>query len=324
MAISKELRLRPVVAFDVDGVLRVRKLKPTPEGFTRLGDEIIQDLFPAEILMHRDEYPTLFHGAPRWDEDGTSSGTDYFSVAGAQFLRSVVEDLPADAVWATTWQRWANSYFAEHLGIPHLPVAVVTLEDPDANWFRGGSPAWKSSQLSRQFDGRPLIWLDDNMPERPYERLIELRRPVDRALTLSYRVNPLTGITPEDVEKLTAWIELASTEEGQAELRQKRRDEQAAERARWAKDQRLRERRHRIFLRTLELMEELYPGQDYFNRDVARMAEHKEGLIAENISYALKRHSLKADPDELSRKLRVRGYHFKERQPDGWDEDLDF
>ena len=324
MAISKELRLRPVVAFDVDGVLRVRKLKPAPGGFARLGGELQQDLFSAEITLHRDEYPTLFHGAPRWDEAGKSEGTDHFSVAGAKLIRSVVEDLPADAVWATTWQRWANSYFAEHLGIPHLPVAVVTLEDPDANWFRGGSPAWKASQLSRQFDGRPLIWLDDNMPERPYERLEPQRRPVDRALTLSYRVNPMAGITPEDVEKITGWIELASTEAGQEQLRQKRRDEQAAERARWAKDQRRRAREHAIFERTLALMEETFPGQEYFNRDVARMAQHKEGLTAENIGYALKRHCISASAEELGRKLRVRGYHFRERQPDPDFDDLDF
>lgn len=311
MAISKELKLRPVVAFDVDGVLRVRKLKPTPEGFARLGDEIVQNLFPAEIALAQDEYPTLFHGKPRWDEDGKAIGTDYFSVEGAELIRSIVAHPQADAVWATTWQRWANHYFAEHLGIPHLPVAVVTLEDPDANWFRGGSPAWKASQLARQFDGRPLIWLDDNMPERPYERLEPQRRPVDRALTLSYWVNPMTGITPEDAEKIQAWIELASTEEGQEQLRQKRRDEQAAERARWAKDQRRRDREHAIFKRTLALMEETFPGQDYFNRDVARTAQHKEGLTAENIRYAMKRNSITADADELGVKLRVRGYHFK-------------
>lgn len=323
MVISKELKLRPVVAFDVDGVLRVRKSKPTPEGFVRLGDEIVQNLFPAEIALDRDEYPTLFHGKPRWDEDGKALGTDHFSVEGAELIRSVVAHPQADAVWATTWQRWANHYFAEHLGIPHLPVAVVTLEDPSSNWFFGGPPAWKASQLARQFDGRPLIWLDDNMPERPYERLEPQRRPVDRALTLSYRVNPMTGITPEDVEKIQAWIELASTEEGQEQLRQKRRAEQAAEAARRAKDDRRRKREHAIFERTLTLMEETFPGQDYFNRDVARMAQHKEGLTAENISYAMKRHSISTNAEELGTKLRVRGYHFKERQPDE-EFDIDF
>ncbi len=312
MAISKELRLRPVVAFDVDGVLRVQKLKPTPEGFAGLGDEIVQDLFPAEILMRRDEYPTLFHGSPRWAEDGTSSGTDYFSVAGAQFLRSVVEDLPADAVWATTWQRWANHYFAEHLGIPHLPVAVVTLEDPDANWFRGGSPAWKASQLARQFDGRPLIWLDDNMPERPYERLEPQRRPVDRALTLSYRVNPYTGITPEDVEKITAWIELASTEEGQRELREKRRRERETERRNLAQQKRRRAREREISEIVEARARELFPGQDYFIRDLVSMGSHPEGLVPENIGFALTRHSVRGDAEEIGRALRVPRFHKRE------------
>lgn len=55
------------------------------------------------------------------------------------------------------------------------------------------------------------------------------------------------------------------------------------------------------------------------------MAQHKEGLTAESIRYALKRHSLRADPEELGRKLRVRGYHFKETPPsEYYEDDLDF
>ena len=117
MAISKELRYRPVVAWDVDGVLRVRKFAPIPEGYAHLGDRPEQNLFPAEVAVERSEYPTLFHGSPRWDENGRSVHTDHFSVVGAAFLRSMVEDDKVDPVWATTWQHWADTYFADHLGI---------------------------------------------------------------------------------------------------------------------------------------------------------------------------------------------------------------
>ena len=160
------------------------------------------------------------------------------------------------------------------------------------------------------------------MPDRPYERLEPQRRVSDKALTLSYKVNQFTGITPEDVAFISEWLELASTEEGQRILRQRRRDEQAAERARRAKDDRRRNRQHAIFDRTIELMEGLYPGQDYFNLEVAQLSQHKEGLTAENLGYAMKRHSIRADPEELSGKLRVRGYHFKTARPDDIDTDF--
>lgn len=317
MTIPRELRLRPVVAFDVDGVLRVRKYEP------RIGSADVsqyhseQVLFSSEITMSQNEYPTLFHGKPRWDEQGKSTHTEHFSVAGAELIRSIVEGQTAEAVWATTWQRWANSYFAEPLGIPEIPVAVVSLEE---NYFHC-SPSWKTYQLSRQFDGRPLIWLDDNMPDRPGEDLAGQRRPIDRALTLSYRVNPFTGITPEDVEAIDSWLQLASTPEGQAELRAKHAQELKDQRAYWAKDRRRRDREHAIFERTLPLAEDLFPGQEYFTRELARMAMNREGLTAENIGYALKRNSISADPREIFSKLRVRGYHRKESRPDQWDED---
>lgn len=315
MTVSKDLRLRPVVAFDVDGVLRVHSFAPLYGGLEQPGSRPAQNLFSAEVTMEKAEYPSLFHGKPHWDEDGTHSGTEHFSVEGAELIRSVVEGSRADAVWATTWQRWANTYFAPHLGIPEIPVAVETLEPEERNWAHC-SPAWKSAQLSRQFDGRPLIWLDDNMPDRPSEDLIELRRPIDRALTLCYKVDGYTGITPEDVVAINAWIELASTPEGQKELRAERVRMLAERRAEYAKSDRRWARESRLFSQVAAKVEELYPGQSYLGRELGSMAKFKDGLTAESVGYALKRHSVQADAEELAAKLRVRGYHRKFAQPD--------
>ncbi len=310
MTISSEDRFRPVVAWDVDGVLRVQKLRtaPVPAGFTQLGKTVVQKLFPVEVLMEQSEYPTLFHGRPHWDENGQSRGIDYFSVDAASLLRTMVADSRVDPVWATTWQRWANTYFAPHLGIPELPVAVKTLEPEDRNWFQD-SPSWKSYQLSRQFDGRPLIWLDDNMPNRPSSDLTESRRPIDRALTLSYWVNPSTGITEEDAVNILRWIDLASTPEGQKQLRNKRAHELGLVRADQAKRERRWDRERAVKEIVQKRVEEIYPGQDYFCREIAALARSEEGLTDKNLAFALKRHSLQGDPAELGRKLRVARFH---------------
>lgn len=298
MALDQMLRLRPVVAFDMDGVIRVRKM----EG---LEDELI----PREITLLRDEYPEIFHGQPRWEEDGTRTSIEYFSVAGVDYLRSIAyEGSIADPVWASTWQRWANYYFARALDLPDLPVAVETLEPDELNYAHC-SPDWKTNQLARNFDGRPLVWIDDNMPDRPGEDLTQRRRPVDRAITLSYKVNPWTGITPEDVEAISSWVQTASHPTGQGYLREKRAEALRRDRARWAKDERRRSREREIFKRTLERASELFPGQDYLNRQLAAISKSPYGLTAESVGYALKRASVNADAEALSAKLRVPRFH---------------
>jgi hypothetical protein len=299
---------RPVVAFDVDGVIRVR---PSDDG----------TLLSFPITMRQDEYPTLFHGKPRWNEAGESTSVEYFTKAGVDLLKRTACDSSFETVWATTWQRWANLYFGGPLGIPELPVAVKTLHPEGQNWYHC-SPSWKSDQLSRQFDGRPLIWIDDSAPDRPDENLIYNRRPIDRAITLFYKVDGWTGLTAKDVIAIEEWLALASSPEGHKILRARRVKEEAAKRAERAKWSRENDRKHAHFKQIFAKVIELYPGQEYLARDLGSMGQHKEGLTSENVGYALKRHSIRADPDELSAKLRIRGYHRKYAKP--YDYDLDF
>jgi len=320
VSIDPELRLKPVVAFDVDGVVRVRKIEI---------DGLDQgELIGADITLKREEYPDLFHGKPRWDETGTSSRTEHFSRAAVDLIGDLSEDPRTEPVWATTWQRWANYYFSSALELPELPVAVKTLEPEELNYAHC-SPSWKTQQLSRQFDGRPLIWLDDNMPDRPGEDLTELRRPIDRALTKSFRVNPWTGITPADVEEILGWIELASTEAGQQELRAQRQVELKEEKKTRARQDRQRGRQHEIFMAIRDRLLELYPEQRRFASEVASAGQYKDGLTAETLRYALKRNSIEADPTELAASLRVPRYHLRgvdetEDQDAGLDERYNF
>lgn len=103
-------RFRPVVALDVDGVMRI----PEP----RRGEV---EAIRVEVTMSRNAYPRLFHRAPRWDSDGTFTGTHFFSAAGVQWVRSLVAR-GVDVWWCTTWQDCANRYFSPRLELPTLPV----------------------------------------------------------------------------------------------------------------------------------------------------------------------------------------------------------
>lgn len=217
-----EPRYRPVVAIDVDGVLRV-----TPG----LGLHRVAAYFNREITMRRDTFPSLFHREPPWDERGEWTYVHSFSDAGVAWVQSLL-DRGIDVVWASTWQEHANTYFADALGLPALPVAVIGDQSGP-----GGSPVWKTSQLARQFDGRPLIWVDDNPVTSISMRFQHLRRKRDRIITRFYWVrNWNTGITPADVEIMDEWVELTRTEHGHDELRRRRKRDLARARARHRRD----------------------------------------------------------------------------------------
>lgn len=292
-------KFKPVVAFDVDGVLRVSKIDNREDS----------TLEGHRILMNKNEYPDFYHGSPRWDQNGESERVDHFSIVGKEFLQSLISDGKTEPVWATTWQRWANYYFAPVLGIPDLPVAVKTLEPESANYFHC-SPAWKTFQLSRQFDGRPLIWIDDNMVDRYGESLVDLRRPIDRAITLEYKINPFTGIANYNVEEIREWIEQVSTVDGQKELREKRREKMRKIYASNKKLEIKKTKQKEIYNLSQSKMEEMFPNQFYFNREIARLAQHKE-FDQESIEYAMKRFSILADSSEIFEKIYIPRYHRK-------------
>jgi hypothetical protein len=313
---AKTPEFTPVVAIDVDGVWRI-----SPRyALDLLTREALPEYEPLYTTFQQQEYPKLFHSSPYWDENGEARSRDYFSKVATAFLQEVAKDPAVEAVWATTWQRWANHYFGQALGVPKLPVAVKTLEPEHLNWFRD-SPDWKAHQLATQFPGRPLIWLDDNMPVR--DRLEDLRAEDDRALTLSYRVDPTVGLTAEDIARIRGWLSLASTPEGQATLRKKRADELALLRASAAERTRKRAQERAMEDKVYTSALELFPGQEYFAREVGAAGGSPQGLTSRTIYYALKRHSLTGDPGTLSAKLRVPGYHREEALEDP-DDPADF
>ena len=212
MVLEEGRRYRPVVAVDLDGVLRLRHRNAV--GRFPFG------AFDAEVTVRRDAYPSVFHSPPLWGDDGVLTRQYVFSGVGTAWVRSLV-DRGIDVVWATTWQEYANTYFAPVLGIPPLPVAVQG--DDEAEW---GPAEWKSVRLAARFPGRPLLWVDDMPPVRAGFGLDALRKPNDRALTRLHWVrDPAVGITADDVAEMDEWLMLALTEDGHLELRRRRRRE---------------------------------------------------------------------------------------------------
>jgi hypothetical protein len=100
-------------------------------------------------------------------------------------------------VWATTWADDANAELAPWLGLPPLPVVAWPDQDEPP-----GPPHWKTRPLVARADGRPFIWLDDEITE------------ADRAWTathhpgpaLLHRVDHRHGLTEADFAAVAGWL----------------------------------------------------------------------------------------------------------------------
>ncbi|MBD0692636.1 hypothetical protein [Streptomyces sp. CBMA123] len=109
--------------------------------------------------------------------------------------------LPYELVWATTWMDEANALIGPNLGLPELPyIAWTDLfgEDPDGLH-------WKTRDVVAWADGRPFVWVDDELGSQDAE-WIAAHHP-GPALTL--HVNPRKGMLARDFATLREWAAAA-------------------------------------------------------------------------------------------------------------------
>jgi hypothetical protein len=213
------------------------------------------------------------------------------------WIRSLLERGVA-VVWASTWEHAANTHFAPLLGIPPLPVATITT--PNDLPAVGGAPEWKSHQLAAQFQGRPLVWIDDS-PDPALPALRTARH--DAAPVLVVKANPTTGLTEEIRAQVDAWLALASTPAGLEVLAAERRRAMRRERqARWRRRRAEAARARRDDELVVEglALETVHLGLD--------AASHAELLAAREAAYA--------DPTFASR--RAAGAHLVVEQLRRW------
>ncbi|WP_336157797.1 HAD domain-containing protein [Amycolatopsis sp. VC5-11] len=111
--------------------------------------------------------------------------------------------LPVELVWATTWEDEANTELATRLGLPPLPVVRwperSPAEEREDQWF---GMHWKTRTLVAWADGRPFVWVDDEITDGDREWV--LARHPGRALL--HRVEPGRGLAEEDFAVIGDWL----------------------------------------------------------------------------------------------------------------------
>ncbi|MET9258719.1 HAD domain-containing protein [Amycolatopsis sp. NPDC004079] len=111
--------------------------------------------------------------------------------------------LPAELVWATTWEDEANTEIASRLGLPPLPVVrwpeLSEAEEREDRWF---GVHWKTRTLVEWAGGRPFAWVDDEIADGDREWV--LARHPGRALL--HRVAPDLGLAEEDFVVIGEWL----------------------------------------------------------------------------------------------------------------------
>ena len=112
--------------------------------------------------------------------------------------------LECPIVWATTWADEANDVIAPLLALPALPVIPWphTAPEPEHGLH------WKTTFLTRCSDGRPFVWLDDEITDVD-RRSVATHHP---APTLLHRTDPHRGLTADTVTAAQRWLRRGSTE----------------------------------------------------------------------------------------------------------------
>ncbi|MFB7715947.1 HAD domain-containing protein [Nocardia sp. NPDC056100] len=112
----------------------------------------------------------------------------------------LLEALPCDLVWATTWMHEANEVISPRLGLGVLGVVEWPEDAGDGidEWF---GLHWKTRTLVEWARGRPFIWVDDEIGERDVEWVAG--NYGGRALL--YRVDARVGLRRCDFGVIGEW-----------------------------------------------------------------------------------------------------------------------
>ncbi len=111
-------------------------------------------------------------------------------------LGPLLRALPCELVWATSWGEDANAEVAPYLGLPRLPVVHWTDDGP------GPRLHWKTRTIVEWADGRPFVWIDDEIGEQD-RTWVAAAHP---GLALLHLVAPQLGLTSHDLETVRRWL----------------------------------------------------------------------------------------------------------------------
>jgi hypothetical protein len=107
--------------------------------------------------------------------------------------------MPCELWWATAWMEEANDVIAPRIGLPELPVVDL----PD--WTEEAEAArlhWKTRTLVQVADGRPFIWIDDELTDVDREWV----RDHHPGPALLQKVDSEHGVTEADLTAVEEWL----------------------------------------------------------------------------------------------------------------------
>ncbi len=110
--------------------------------------------------------------------------------------------LGCELVWATGWGDEANEVISPRAGLPTLPVLDWDETDMVSAWLH-----WKTRTIVAWAQGRPFVWVDDELTGRDREWVAARHG----APTLLLRIDPTTGLTDADVATVTGWLSALSS-----------------------------------------------------------------------------------------------------------------
>lgn len=178
---------RPLLLIDVDGPLNPFAAKATrrPDGYTT------HRMSPTSWVSR--------HANPR---DAKPLRVWLNHQHGA-----MLQALPYELVWCTTWQAEANEWIGPHLGLPelpHVPFEELWARRPDGTYF-------KTWDVVRWAQGRPFAWVDDEIGAADQEFVADIHD----GPALLHHINPAKGLLPADFQALTEWAANLDTQETQ-------------------------------------------------------------------------------------------------------------
>lgn len=184
-------RYRPVVALEIDGVLDL----PVS------GPQAPEHLVEIELTVKRDLFPSSTRHQPEW-MDGEWRARHWISKIGLSWIQSLLA-AQIEVVWASTRREYANVYFTDSIGLPHLPVATRLDGGRHENLSK-----WKASGLDNLIKGlldsmNKVVYRDDSQIQCVTVRRVDSNAPRGGYIVRAVEVHPFEQLTLVDDGRAT-------------------------------------------------------------------------------------------------------------------------